>query len=62
MKMMQATLIWPEQHVMFFVDELSEEYEDAKASGWFCFCTSDHFDENELLRRIGVKNNGNHVS
>ena len=57
-----ATLIWQKQHVMLFLDELSEEYEESKQIGWHCFCTSDHFDADEFLTRIGAVYNGNDVS
>lgn len=50
-----ATLIWKEQQVMFFLDELSKDYEFAKQSGWHCFCTSNQQDLQEMLRILGGK-------
>ncbi len=54
-EMYMATLIWKEQHVMFFLDELSENYEFAKQSGWHCFCTSDQPDLQKMLCILGGK-------
>ncbi|MBQ8079614.1 MAG: hypothetical protein IJ236_06650 [Oscillospiraceae bacterium] len=52
---LSATLIWEKQHVLFFLDELSEDYTLAKNSGWYCYCTTDQMDVQEMLHRIGEK-------
>ena len=48
-------LIWPEEKVIFFLEESEEDFEIAKKTGWDCYCTSKGMNIDEFVNRIEVK-------
>ena len=47
-------LIWPEQKVIFFLEESEEDYDIALKTGWSCYCTVKGMDINGFLKKIEV--------
>ena len=46
--------IWPEKKVMLFLTDSADDYEIAKKTGWYCYCTKYGFDIDEFISRIEV--------
>jgi ATP-dependent helicase YprA (DUF1998 family) len=48
-----VNLIWKEAKTMLFLNDERANYDVAKSTGWDCYCTSEEFDVDELLKKIG---------
>ncbi len=48
-----TNLIWDEKKVILFLNDTYDDYNLAKKTGWFVYCTKDGFDINELLEKVG---------
>lgn len=52
--LIMVNLIWESRKVMLFLSDNEEDYHKALKSGWRCFCTSEGFNCEELIRLIEV--------
>lgn len=46
--------VWKDKKVMLFLADSYDDYEVAKKTGWYCYCTKVEFDIDEFIKRIEV--------